>query len=106
MAACMESASHPTRVCVMMAGKETSVIRVKHKTLLVKTYDVMVNCVAVCCSGCVQGNCTAPDQCSCWKGWTGEQCSIPPGMMSTALQTSYCDSRHLQTLLVLYLVAV
>ena len=30
--------------------------------------------LAVCNPDCDQGDCTAPDECTCHKGWTGSIC--------------------------------
>ena len=31
---------------------------------------------AICLNGCLHGNCTAPDNCTCELGWSGDSCSI------------------------------
>ena len=36
-------------------------------------------CAAVCSISCSQGNCTAPDTCTCESGWDGPTCSSPGG---------------------------
>jgi Golgi apparatus protein 1 len=32
-------------------------------------------CAAVCSPGCVHGNCTAPNVCTCDVGWRGNDCN-------------------------------
>ena len=37
--------------------------------------SLYVLCVAICQSGCLHGDCNAPETCTCYWGWTGFTCN-------------------------------
>ena len=50
-------------------------------------------CAAICESGCVHGECTAPENCTCDLGWTGFMCNTGASS-SVILPTPFYPSIH------------
>ena len=51
--------------------------------------------IAICSSGCLHGNCTNPDSCTCDIGWTGDACNIGKAHVCILINASSdCKSYH------------
>jgi hypothetical protein len=59
-------------VSVLKVGMELSVKMVHEEVVLITERKL-----AICTNSCVNGDCVAPDQCSCYAGWSGPLCDEP-----------------------------